>query len=367
MKPNNVRLNIFRSLFMRLFDFLGENARDKFIFCFTNTRSTFYMPGSTTPLLKELLESLPIKEIPFMKENTFYFDNQSFRYLAAVQNKIEFNDNQNQAYKDSWNRSSAESERFLKYIRSNRTAILIPSESKSMEHAQLRITILIRPILESMRNMLRNIVLWNTGSRTVSIELCPRTIKSATAICLTCPRPSRTFGDFWIATDGLHVFHNKCRTCGCDSGDHYPINYELGYKLCDYPASNSYGEIADMLDDLCEKSAEFAHFLFGTEHTLQNDGFMSGFERMIKEESDICTAKELCQLNSALLDQLKQLKINYEDMRKSLARKKERTNVSDIYGKIGHVCKYPIIESQMIVVEQSRKFMIKYFECEVPF
>ncbi|CAF4159188.1 unnamed protein product, partial [Rotaria sordida] len=61
LKPNNARLNIFfRSCFIQLIDLLGENTRDKIIFCFTNSRSTFYTPGNTAPALKTLLESLPM-------------------------------------------------------------------------------------------------------------------------------------------------------------------------------------------------------------------------------------------------------------------------------------------------------------------
>jgi GTPase SAR1 family protein len=367
MKPNNDRLNIFfRSCFMQLFDLLGENARDKIIFCFTNARSTFYTPGNTAPLLKKLLESLPVERIPFTKHNTFCFDSESFRYLVAVQNKIRFNEDEREEYKDSWNKSSGEAKRFLNYILKEITPSLIVGDSKSVKHTQLTVSLLIRPILETMRNVLRNIVLWNAGSRTVSIALCPRTIKGTTAICLKCSRDTLQLGNFWITADELHVFHNKCRTCSCSPTDHYPIDYQLEYKLCDYPASNSYDEIADMLVDLCKASAEFAHFLFGTEDTSQNDRFISGFERMIKEESDICAAKKPCQLNTTLLDQLKQLKINYEDMKKKLATKREHFQLSDIHKKIEDVNKYPIIQLQMTAVKEWQKFMLRYYEYEVP-
>ncbi|CAF4873477.1 unnamed protein product, partial [Rotaria sp. Silwood1] len=75
LKANNPRINIFfRSCFMQLLDVLGENTRDRIIFCFTNSRSTFYTPGSTASSLKALLNSLPDQKIPFTKENAFCFD-----------------------------------------------------------------------------------------------------------------------------------------------------------------------------------------------------------------------------------------------------------------------------------------------------
>jgi GTP-binding protein EngB required for normal cell division len=93
LKPNSSRLNIFfRSCFTQLIQFLGPNISHNILFCFTNSRSTFYSPGDTAPLIKSLINSLSIKDIIFKKENTFCFDNQSFRYLVARQNQIPFTD-----------------------------------------------------------------------------------------------------------------------------------------------------------------------------------------------------------------------------------------------------------------------------------
>jgi hypothetical protein len=366
MKPNNVRLNIFfRSCFVQLFDLLGESAGDKIIFCFTNARATFYTPGNTAPLLKNLLQSLPVKDIPFTKNNTFCFDNGSFRYLMALQNGIEFSGSQEKKYDNLWNRSSTESKRFLEYIRTNMTAFLVLGEYKSMKDAQLKIRLMIRPMLEAMRNILRNIVLWNAGYSMVSIELRPRPIKDSTAICLTCPRQSLRFGDFWITTDGLHVFHNKCRTCGCSPNDHYPIDYQLEYEICNYPASNSDNDITKMVDDLCQAGAEFAHFLLEATDTSQNDLFLTGIERMIKEEGDICTNKRPCHLNPTLLGQIEQLKENYEETRKKRSTRKEHVQLLNVYDKIRQVSKYPMIESQMTAIKQWHKFMMKHYEDEV--
>ncbi|CAF1147706.1 unnamed protein product [Rotaria sordida] len=149
LKPNNARLNIFfRSCFIQLIDLLGENTRDKIIFCFTNSRSTFYTPGNTAPALKTLLESLPMKKIPFTKDNTFCFDSESFRYLVARQNKIDFKNIEEEEYNDSWKKSSSESNRLLKHIRTKMSVDLIPNELYSMKHAQLQINLMIRPMLE---------------------------------------------------------------------------------------------------------------------------------------------------------------------------------------------------------------------------
>jgi GTPase SAR1 family protein len=367
MKPNNSRLNIFfRSCFTQLFDLLGENAGDKIIFCFTNSRATFYTPGNTGPLVKNLLESLPIKNVSFTKQNTFCFDSESFRYLVAIRNNIEFSPSEEKDYRESWEKSSAESKRFLEYIRTKMTSPLFPGESESMKDAQLKITMMIRPILEAMRNILRNIVLRNTGSRTVSIELRPRHITDATAICSTCSRQYLEVGDFWITRDALHVFHNNCRTCQCSPSDHYSIDYQLEYRLCNQPGSHSDKEMNKMVDDLWQASAEFSYFLVRATDTSQNDLFLAGIERMIKEEGDIYKNKSSSQLNSNLIKSLEQLKMKYAEMRKKLLAKKEEIQLWEIYEKIQDVSKHEMIKRQISAAKEWHKLMIKLYEDEVP-
>ncbi|CAF4064871.1 unnamed protein product, partial [Rotaria sordida] len=82
-----------------------QNALNNIIFCFTNSRSTFYTPGDTAPLLKKMLNSLSIGNVPFKKENTFCFDSESFRYLVALQNGISFNNDEKHEYEMSWSTS----------------------------------------------------------------------------------------------------------------------------------------------------------------------------------------------------------------------------------------------------------------------
>ncbi|CAF3551359.1 unnamed protein product [Rotaria sp. Silwood1] len=368
LKPNNTRLNIFfRLYFMQLIDLLGENACDKIIFCFTNSRSTFYTPGNTAPALKTLLDSLLVKKIPFTRENTFCFDNESFRYLVARLNKIKFKDIDEREYNDSWEKSSAESNRLLQYIRTKMSIGIIPDESHSTKHVQLKINLMIRPMLEAMRNILRNLILWNARSSKVYIELYPKIIKGTTAICLKCSHDFAQVADFWITTYGLHIFHNRCRTCRCDPSDHYPIDYELGYKRCDDLASNSEKSMTQILDDLYQTSAGFANFLVGASGTSNNDPFLLGLERMIKEEDEICAKKSSYELNLNLTQELEELKRRYEKTRKRLTTKKELISLDDIYQKIENVSKYRMIELQMVAIKQWRKFMVKYYEHEVLF
>ncbi|CAG8667344.1 17609_t:CDS:1, partial [Cetraspora pellucida] len=57
LKPNNARLNIiFRYCIQELLSHLHKSAKDNIVFCFTNTRGTFFRPGDTFPVLKRQLQ-----------------------------------------------------------------------------------------------------------------------------------------------------------------------------------------------------------------------------------------------------------------------------------------------------------------------
>jgi hypothetical protein len=107
----------FQSCFAQLMNRLGRNARENVIFCFTNALMTFSMPGNTAPLLRNMFASLSMNDIPFSRENTFFFENESFRYLLAVQNGIKFNNEDKAEYTMSWSESVDESNRLLNHIR----------------------------------------------------------------------------------------------------------------------------------------------------------------------------------------------------------------------------------------------------------
>jgi GTP-binding protein EngB required for normal cell division len=118
VKPDSSQLlDSFQSCFVQLFNRLGANARKNVIFCFTNALMTFSMPGNTAPLLRNMFASHSMNDILFNRTNTFFFENESFRYLVAVQNGIRFNKEDKEEYTMSWSESVKESKRLLNYIR----------------------------------------------------------------------------------------------------------------------------------------------------------------------------------------------------------------------------------------------------------
>ena len=207
LKPNTSRLNIFfRSCFNQLFTLLDPNAGKNIIFCFTNARSTFFTPGNTGPLLKTMLASLSMNDIPFQKENTFCFDSESFRFLVASQNNILFNNEDKNEYDKSWSASVKESNRLIDYITTKLPVYVIENGRQSIKNAQFEISHMIRPMLETIRNILRNSILYRINSSKVLIELHPKISSHPIAICLSCTRRPVQVDRFWITPDYAHHF-----------------------------------------------------------------------------------------------------------------------------------------------------------------
>jgi uncharacterized protein (DUF488 family) len=69
-----------------------------------------------------MLASLPMGDVSFIKDNTFCFDSESFRYLVALQNKIEFSELERNEYEMSWIKSVTDANRLIRYIHKNLTA-----------------------------------------------------------------------------------------------------------------------------------------------------------------------------------------------------------------------------------------------------
>ncbi|CAF1038121.1 unnamed protein product [Didymodactylos carnosus] len=159
LKPNESRLNIFfRFCIKELLTHLHRSAKDNIIFCFTNARSTFYSPGNTAPLLKQLLTELKQTtnvDVPFSKDNTFCFDNEAFRFVAAIKNNIPFTDEQKEDFRKSWDTSVKEASNLI--IRINKCQPHHVKDTISLNEARRLIVELTRPIAEITQNIQLNI------------------------------------------------------------------------------------------------------------------------------------------------------------------------------------------------------------------
>ncbi|KAG5899641.1 hypothetical protein JTB14_036014 [Gonioctena quinquepunctata] len=119
-RPIQARQTVFFQYCMaQIFSRLDKSASKNIIFVFTNTRGADYTGGETLTILKKVAEDIkkrpPYVEIP-LDRNIFCFDNEAFRYLAAVQEGVEYEASQRERYKESWKCSSKECWKLIKYI-----------------------------------------------------------------------------------------------------------------------------------------------------------------------------------------------------------------------------------------------------------
>jgi GTP-binding protein EngB required for normal cell division len=161
LKPNEQRINIlFRFCIKELLTHLHVTAKENIIFVFTNARSTFYLPGTTAPLLKGLLKELRENtgvDVPFVKDNTFSFDNESFRFLATYKRGMRFTPEQTQDFSRSWDVSVNEFACLVSRIVTCKAHAV--RDTVSLNEAQQLIRKLTRPIGEIATLIQENIQL----------------------------------------------------------------------------------------------------------------------------------------------------------------------------------------------------------------
>ncbi|CAF4530433.1 unnamed protein product [Rotaria sp. Silwood2] len=248
IKSNTEQMNIFfRLCLTQLVDFLGPNTRKNLILCFTHTQ-----------VHETILNSFSMNDILFREDNTFCFDSESCQYLVALQNGIQFNDREKQKYEKSWSISVMESNRLINYIHKTIICCLMPGKLQSIKHAQFEIIPTIRPMLETMHNILRNIIIQNMDSTAKSIEIHSNVIHRPATICLMCKPEIHQVGNFLIVNDFPHEIQEVCYTCSCPFNQHIPIGYMLKYELSNHSLKIDLYQVKDLLLKLCYASAEFA-------------------------------------------------------------------------------------------------------------
>nr|XP_054761542.1 uncharacterized protein LOC129267961 [Lytechinus pictus] len=147
LKPNNARLTVmFRFCIQELLVQLHNSAKNNIVFCFTNSRQTFYQPGDTLPALNEELAKKNVG-IQATKNTYFCFDNEPFRFLACIKNGVTFGDGEIATYSSSWDKSVEETQRLLKYIECHLKPHKV-KETLGMNEARRIIVAMSKPLAE---------------------------------------------------------------------------------------------------------------------------------------------------------------------------------------------------------------------------
>lgn len=111
-KPDRARSTVsFQYCIAQIFSRLDKSASDNIIFVFTGTRGSNYGPGDTIGILRRTVDDIRASP-PYVNisigRNVFCFENESFKYLAALKDNIQFDKHSKEKYKESWKKSSSE-------------------------------------------------------------------------------------------------------------------------------------------------------------------------------------------------------------------------------------------------------------------
>ncbi|KAF0530837.1 p-loop containing nucleoside triphosphate hydrolase [Gigaspora margarita] len=159
LKPNNARLNIiFKYCIQELLSHLHKNAKDNIVFCFTNTRGTFFRPGDTLPVLKKQINEIEKQsdiKINICKDTLYCFDNDSFRFLAAIKDGSTYSESAKKNYIQSWENSVNEAVRLFKYIVSCTPHNI--NDTVSLNNARQTVMIFCEPLAKINRNIQENL------------------------------------------------------------------------------------------------------------------------------------------------------------------------------------------------------------------
>ncbi|CAF3309880.1 unnamed protein product [Rotaria socialis] len=365
LKPNASRLNVFfRTCFTQLFSLLSPAARHNTIFCFTNARSTFYAPGNTAPLLKTMLAESSMSDITFKKENTFCFDSESFRYLVALQSDVSFGYDEKTEYEHSWSTSVKESNRLIDYINIKLIVYRMENGWQSIKHAQFEISYMIRPILEAIRNILRNTILWNTTQSNQQIEQTSKPVSFNASRCRSCKGDPDEVGQFWILLTRSHEIQNNSYTCLCNLDQHVPIEYSLEYKCSNHTSTDFGKRMVDTLKCMYQASAIFSHFLIHTAFARKDDPFLTGFREMIAEETYLCTSKTPNDFNRLLLQELSDIENKYKQETQTMKSADARIDLPAIYELISIIGGICLVREQLVAVKKRHRMIIEQYEYE---
>jgi len=349
LKPNNSKLTtFFRSCISQLFNYLTPISYGNVIFCFTNARSTFFTPGDSGPLIREMLKKEYHDAIPFTKENTFCFDSESFRYLAAKKYGVEFEEFYQKECIKSWKQSVMQSTRLIQYIK-NLTLYNL-HESNSVRKALLDIHMLARPLMETIR-----IRLYSMELRKAKLNDKRITLRSKPVTLLICTKCSHNMmnqseiGSFYTTKyeDNKDSTIKQCVCSSSNDDDHFLLEYLVRYDFTSNSTNFCNEQIKYELDQLLDYYEKLVVFL------QYNDLFKPILERFLKEEDEIIK-KHKPNLNKAIKRELRRIQ--------KRCQSKATIPVEDVYKIINELKTIQEINKQVEDIKICRQSKMKVTE-----
>lgn len=177
-RSEETRVNVyFKYCITQILSRLDKSASQNLIFIFTSSRGSNYAPGETLSSLKRIVDGIredpPNVDIP-LNNNIFCFDNESFRFLAALQQKVQFTEDVKKRNIESWNKSKENWWRMIKYIVGDaKTAPLkahMIRNTISINEVRRFIIQLSQPLAEIVQHINNNVRVLEQHERDLQIE-----------------------------------------------------------------------------------------------------------------------------------------------------------------------------------------------------
>ena len=277
LKPNASRLTLtFQFCLKELLSHIHRDAVNNIIFGFTNTRASGYKHGDTLTPLRCLLDEQQNVTMGLYNSNTYCFDSESFRYLAAFKQGVDmgfFEEN-----KRSWEHSVKTCHAMISHLETlephNVRSTLSLNETKTILTNLIEPMTLIREKIKSSIEINKNAVEELQQRQHTKLELEARryimknTIVSSpvdqshtvctNAECIkvhkdsyseepqtiytTCHKPCRlgflpekTKGSLMLKWCSTFTSNGDCRNCAHNFADHMHVYYEYKSKTVKLP------------------------------------------------------------------------------------------------------------------------------------
>jgi ADP-ribosyl-[dinitrogen reductase] hydrolase len=353
LEAGDTQLDAYQICLRQLFHFLGDDIDKNILFCFTKSLSHQINISDRNASLKLILSSSFPNNIPLNEQHTFVFDS-TFFLQSIVERYYTTNADQNRTCEESWNISKNGWKSLLNYLRNTLDPYILYHGLQKAEYARLDINHMIRPILETIRNIWRNVLLWNKESTNGSIQLCPKSLMHHYAICYSCERRCDQYNTFWIMSDSPHDYWDSCHNCTCNANQHMRIDYRLEYEYMANQTNHQIDQMYHSLKLLFRASVYFTHFLSRVADRRSDNPFLSHINRMIDEERYICENISSNGMNLELHNKLVKFKQDYQRQMNIIQEKHMQIdNVIDDW--IEHVKQIPMIKIQMDAVRKMKE------------
>ena len=365
-KPNSSRLNIFfRHCIRELFTLFPAAIHSQILFCFTNSRSTFYAPGDTGPLIRQMLTQEPFTRIPFRKENTFCFDSESFRYLVARRAGVSFTDDFHQEILQSWRKSVVESRRLQQQIRNMQpTFFHLALTARQVSYEIIKSA---RPLMETLRLIIYNWKLReaNIISHQINIKSNPITID----LCTQCAKfDVVNIPPFWIADYRMpHFDDNQHPHRACtESERHFLIECLVEHEPNPEPAGLTNERWESSLDNFLSKCDQLAYFLQQQGFPMEEDPFARVLNRFIDEEQRIVSARHIeTSMNQRVLRTLVDLRETRQNHLHQLTTENEQLSAEDAKQLMRELARLETVQKLIDSVNKTRQLKMNAYELRI--